>query len=208
MIALGMAGEKIAVHYTGVDLDRFTPRDKPSAKAALGIAGPLIISVGALIPRKGQRLAIEALGRLPEATLVLIGDGPDRAALESLAAAAGVRERVRFLGAIPHGEVAQWMSAADVMVLPCSSEGLANVWVEALASGTPVVTSDIPGAGEAISADVGRLVQREPEAIAAAVLELLDHPPAADVLHRAASRFSWERNSEELFTHLSAVAGR
>jgi glycosyltransferase involved in cell wall biosynthesis len=206
MIALGMPAEKIAVHYTGIDLDRFAPRDKAGAKADLGIDGPLLISVGALIPRKGQGLAIAALARLPDATLILVGGGPDRGALEKAAAMVGVADRVRFLGPLPHDEVARLMSAADVMVLPCASEGLANVWVEALASGTPVVTSDIPGASEAVSSDVGRLVPRDASAIAAAVRELLARPPSPEALRRAAARFSWNRNALELREHLSKVA--
>jgi teichuronic acid biosynthesis glycosyltransferase TuaC len=206
MVALGMPGEKIAVHYTGIDLDRFAPRDKKEAKTAFGVGGPLLVSVGALIPRKGQMLAIEALRALPEATLILAGDGPDRARLEKAAAETGVAGRVRLLGGISHEEVARLMAAADVMVLPCVSEGLANVWVEALASGTPVVTSNIPGASEAISPDVGRLVPRDASAIAEAVRELLQTPPSSKALRNAATRFSWDRNARELRDHLARVA--
>ena len=78
MAALGMPGEKIAVHYTGIDLNRFRPADREAAKARLGIAGPLLLSVGALVPVKGQALALAALAQLPEASLVLVGDGPER----------------------------------------------------------------------------------------------------------------------------------
>src|SRR5690606_32361606 len=98
MAALGMPDEKIAVHYTGVDLDRFRPVGRRTAKAALGVAGPLLVCAGALIERKGQHIAIAALTRLPDATLILVGDGPARPMLERLAARSGVAARVRFLG--------------------------------------------------------------------------------------------------------------
>ncbi len=208
MVRLGMPADKIKVHYTGVDLDRFKPRDRASAKAALGIEGPLIATVGALIERKGQRLAIEALARLGDATLLLVGDGPDRKALERHAARLGITPRVRFLGARPHGEIAALIAAADVLVAPSRSEGLANVWVEAMACGTPVVASTVGGAAEAIGGAGGRLVGLEAEAIAGAVRALLDNPPDPQQVRDAARKFSWDTNSRDLFEHLSRVAAR
>lgn len=208
MVRLGMPADKISVHYTGVDLDRFEPRDRTRAKAALGIDGPLIATVGALIERKGQRLAIEALARLRDATLLLVGDGPDRSALERHARRLGVAPRVRFLGARPHGEIATLMAAADVLVAPSRSEGLANVWVEAMACGTPVVASAVGGAGEAIGGAGGRLVPLNAEAIAGAVRALLDDPPEQQQVRDAARKFSWDKNSQALFEHLSRAAAR
>lgn len=207
MAALGIPEEKIRVHRTGIDLDLFRPApDREAAKAALGIAGPLLVSAGALLPRKGQDLALAALARLPEATLILAGDGPDRARLEGIARRDGIAHRVRFLGNRPHHELAALLAAADVMVLPTVSEGLSNVWVEALASGTPVVTSDVGGAPEVIDAPVlGRLVRRDPEAIAAAVGALLAAPPDPAAVRRGAERFSWERNGAELAAHLRGL---
>src|SRR3546814_14036680 len=86
MIALGIEGDKIRVHYTGVDFDRFRPApDRTVAKAALGLSGPVIISTGALIPRKGQDLLIRALPALPNVTLLLAGEGSERAGYVRLA---------------------------------------------------------------------------------------------------------------------------
>jgi glycosyltransferase involved in cell wall biosynthesis len=208
MVRLGMPADKINVHYTGVDLDRFEPCDRAHAKAALGIEGPLIATVGALIERKGQRLAIEALARLRDATLLLVGDGPDRKALERHARGLGVASRVRFLGARPHGEIAALMAAADVLVAPSRSEGLANVWVEAMACGTPVVASAVGGAAEAIAGAGGRLVDLDAEAIAEAVRALLDDPHDQQQVRQAARKFSWDTNSQALFEHLSRAAAR
>jgi teichuronic acid biosynthesis glycosyltransferase TuaC len=206
MAALGIPEGKIKVHHTGIDLDLFKPApDRKAAKAALGVEGPLLVAAGALLERKGQDLAIEALKQLPEATLILVGDGPDRARLERLAQGA----RVRFLGSRPHAELPALLAAADVMVLPTVSEGLANVWIESLACGTPVVTSDVGGAREAIDRPAaGRLVPRDADAIAAAIRDILANPPAPGEVREGAERFSWDRNGAELAAHLAGLAGR
>jgi glycosyltransferase involved in cell wall biosynthesis len=206
MAALGMPDAKIRVHHTGIDLTTFRPGDRAAGKAALGLDGPLLAGVGALLPRKGHDLTIRALTQLPHATLIIAGDGPDRPRLEQLARTLGVADRVRLLGPMPHAAVADLVAAADVMVLPTVSEGLANVWVEALACGTPVVTSDVGGAREVIDRpDYGRLVPRDPAAIAAAVLELLADPIPQASVREGALRFSWERNSAELAAHLQEL---
>lgn len=203
MVALGMPGDRIAVHYTGVDHSKFFVRDRAWAKAALGIEGPLLVGVGALIERKGHDLAIAALAELPGATLVLIGDGPERKRLEGLPSAGG---SVVFLGSVGSEIIADWLAAADVMILMSASEGLANAWVEALASGTPVVIADVGGARELLDRpEAGRLVEREPKAVARAVKELLDEPPDREVVARAAARFSWETNALQLRNHLNRL---
>jgi glycosyltransferase involved in cell wall biosynthesis len=207
MAALGMPEARIRVHHTGVDLDRFRPVDRSAAKAALGVNGPLLVTAGHLNERKGQRLAVEALARLPGATLLLVGEGPDRVWLEQRIAAPDVAGRVRLLGVRPHEELPALLAAADVMILPTASEGLANVWVEALACGTPVVTTDVGGAPDVIDRpEAGRLVPRDAAAIAAAVSELLEDPPAQETVRQAAARFSWDVNRVALFDHLSGLA--
>jgi teichuronic acid biosynthesis glycosyltransferase TuaC len=207
MAALGMPEERIRVHHTGVDLERFRPVDRAAAKAALGVSGALLVTVGHLLGQKGQRLAIEALARLDDATLILVGDGPDRLWLERRAAAPDVAGGVRMLGARPHHELPSLLAAADVMVLPTEREGLANVWVEALACGTPVVTSDVGGAREVIDRpEAGRLVPRDPAAIAEAVSAILTDPPDQEKVRAAATRFSWDANAAALYEHLKGLA--
>jgi glycosyltransferase involved in cell wall biosynthesis len=207
MTALGMPEDRIAVHYTGVDHQRFSPthresaRDRVAEEPSLAIPrdGTLLVSTGALIERKGQRYAIEALTGLADARLALAGSGADESELRNLAASLGLSERVHFLGSVGHDLMPVLLSAASAMVLPSASEGLANAWVEALACGTPLVIPDVGGAREVMKDDsAGRIAGRDAGEIAAAVRDLLaDSPDRAAVATNAAT-FSWEANAERL----------
>ena len=204
LAALGVDRRKISVHRTGLDRAMFRPLDRAQCRSQLGLpaAGPVLACVGGLIERKGQRFAIEALALIPGAKLLLAGTGPDHDRLRALTAGLGLTDRVRFLGAMPQAELPVVLSAADVFVLPTASEGLANVWVEALACGTPVVTTPLPGAQELLTDPAyGRLVARDPAAIAAAVNELLAAPPARDAVQAGAAEFSWEANAAALVAY-------
>lgn len=199
MAALDINERKITVHYTGLDQSRFIPRDRASEKAKLGVTGPLILSVGALIPRKNQNLLIAALPQLPGATLMLAGQGPCESDYRELAVKLGVESRVRFMGNVPHDDLPALFAAADVMALVSESEGLANAWVEALACGTPIVASDVGGIRELVkSRDTGRIVKRNPDAVASAIKELLANPPSRDAVAANVGAFSWDENARQL----------
>ena len=114
--------------------------------------GPTLVSVGALIPRKGHALTIEALTRLPGWSLLIAGEGPERVRLQALAAQLDVADRVRLLGSLPHAELAGLYSAADLSVLSSAREGWANVLLESMACGTAVVASPIAGNPEVVAA--------------------------------------------------------
>jgi glycosyltransferase involved in cell wall biosynthesis len=207
MIKMGMEAEKIRVHYTGVDLERFEIADRAAAKEALGFEGPVILCVGALIPRKGQELLVQALPRLPGVTLLFAGQGQYRRALEKQAEELGVDRRIGFLGSVPHDRLPRIYAAADVMALPSSSEGLANAWVEALACGTPIVITDVGGARELLDRpEAGHIVDRDPDAIAAAIGDLLTNPPEREAVRDTALRFTWEANGDLLLHHLKGIA--
>ncbi|MBB4859691.1 glycosyltransferase involved in cell wall biosynthesis [Novosphingobium chloroacetimidivorans] len=214
MIALGMTGDRILVHYTGLDRERFRPMARTEARAQVaameGIRvpedGPLLVTTGALIARKGQRLVIEALDQLPGARLALAGAGEDEAALRSLVRERGLADRVHFLGQVGHEALPPLLSAADVLVLPSASEGLANAWVEALACGTPIVVPDIGGAREVVQdRSAGRIVARDSAAIAAGVREILAAPPSQAEVAAHADRFSWDANADNLVRFWSGV---
>ncbi|MBN2972539.1 glycosyltransferase [Roseomonas aeriglobus] len=209
MIALGMPADRIAVHRTGVDGDRFAPRDRAAEKAALGVAGPLVVSVGALIPRKGHAIVIDAVARLPGTTLLIAGEGPERAALEAQIAARDLSDRVRLLGSVAHDRLPALFAAADVMALASSSEGLANAWVEALSSGTPIIITAAGGARETVDRpEAGRIVDRTPEAFTDAIADLLSRPPDPAAVRSAAAQFSWQANTDQLYAHLKRLVER
>ncbi|MBV1687675.1 glycosyltransferase [Novosphingobium sp. G106] len=217
MIALGMPEAKIAVHYTGLDRERFHPMERKAARALVSAIpeldiwaeGPLIVTPGSLIAIKGQRLAIEALAQLPDAHLALAGAGEDETALRQVAGAHGVADRVQFLGQVGHELLPQLFSAADAVVLPSEREGLANVWVEALACGAPLVIPDIGGAREVVAApSAGRIAARDASAIASAVREILADPPSQEAVAANAERFSWEANAAELIAFWRNLARR
>lgn len=211
MAALGIPRGKITLHRTGLDRTVFRPHDRAEARAALGLPldRPLLACVGALIARKGQAIAIEALAQVPGAELLLAGAGPDEAALRARAEALGLTARVHFLGAVPHGDLPRLLSAADLFVLPTASEGLANAWVEALACGTPVVTTPIPGAHELLTDPAwGRMADRSSAAFAAAIRAVLDNPSPREAVLRGAAPFSWEANAAALVAYWQGLAGR
>jgi glycosyltransferase involved in cell wall biosynthesis len=206
MVDLGLPADKIRVHHTGVEMERFRPVDRAAAKARFGVEGPVIVFVGHLIELKGPMLALAALEKIPGATLIMVGEGAQRRQIERAALEKGLSGRLRLLGTRPHAELPGLLAMADVMVLPSRREGLANAWVEAVACGTPVVTTDVGGAREVIDRpEAGRIVARDPEAIAAAVRDILANPPDPGNVRKAAEKFSWQRNADELFAHLRSL---
>jgi len=209
MAAMGMSADRIRVHRTGVDLARFVPRDRHAAKAALKVAGALIVSNGALIERKGHDIVIDAVAALPNTTLLIAGEGPYRGALEGKIAALGLEDRVRLLGAVPHADMADLLGAADVMALASANEGLANAWVEALACGTPIVVPDVGGAGEVVTERAyGRIVGRSPAGFASGIAAVVaDRTPPA-LVRAGAERFTWEANTAGLYEHLAGLVER
>lgn len=209
MIALGMPGDRIRVHYTGVDAGRFGSVERASAKAAHGIAAPLVLSLGALIPRKGHDIVIDAVAALPGVQLMIVGEGPERAALAARIERLGVADRVRLMGAVAHEALGALLAAADVMALASASEGLANAWIEALACGVPIVIPDIGGAREVLTDPAfGMIADRTPPGFAEAIGHLIATPPDPERVRRGAAPFSWEANAAALRAHLAGLVGR
>jgi len=214
LVALGADPARVTVLRNGVDLDLFRPApDRAAARAALGVGpGKLLLSVGLLIPRKGHHHIIAALPDLPGHTLVILGEGPDRAALEAQARALGVADRVHLPGAVPHADLPGHYTAADALVLASSREGWANVLLEAMACGTPVVASPAWGCREAVRAPEAGLVldDTQPASIAAGVRRLLANPPDRVATRRYAEAFGWAETTQgqlDLFRRVLAARG-
>ncbi len=219
-------GRKLHVLRNGVDLQRFvrqSAQDQQGLRASIGLAagdaGPLLLSVGHLIERKGHHLVIEALAALlrdptnphPQARAVIVGEGPERARLQALAQQLGVANCVTLTGALPQTELPRWYSAADALLLASSREGWANVLLEAMACGTPVVATNIWGTPEVVaSPDAGVLVEeRTGAALAQGVQRLLAARPAPAAVRAYAEGFSWDATSRAqvlLFRQLAANA--
>ncbi|MEP2101743.1 MAG: glycosyltransferase [Parasphingorhabdus sp.] len=209
MITLGMDGDKITVHYTGLDQQKFKPVDRAAAKQELNVEGPLIICVGALIKRKNQALVIEAMTSFPGATLMLAGVGKEEKGYRALANKLGIQDRIRFLGSVPHDDLPKLVAAADISILPSKSEGLANAWVEALSCGTPIIISEAGGARELICSDIaGRVVEQNSLAIIEAIKAILAAPPAQSEVRASVSHFSWKNNGDELVKLFAKIAQR
>ncbi len=211
LVELGTEAGRVVVLRNGVDLELFRPTDRTAARQALAVADAdqVLASVGHLIGRKGHDLVIDALPALPDATLLVAGEGPERTNLERRAAALGVAGRVRLLGRIDHDRLRQVYNAADLLVLASSREGWANVLLEAMACGTPVVASKIWGTPEVVASPAAGLLMaaREPAALADAVRRLLARPPARAATRRYAEGFDWRATTTgqiELFAELLA----
>jgi len=212
LLALGAPADKVTVLRNGVDLHAFRPiPDRAAARAELGLGtGRALLSVGLLIERKGHHLVIEALRLLPGHTLLVVGEGPELAALQALAERFGVADRVRLMGAQPHARLPLFYSAADALVLASSREGWANVLLESMACGTPVVTSPAWGSREAVQAPEAGLVldTATPEAIAEGVTRLLASPPDRGATRRYAERFGWEETTAGQLVVFRRLLGR
>jgi glycosyltransferase involved in cell wall biosynthesis len=210
----GVAPERLYVMRNGVDLQRFMPSDRREARVRLGLSGdPLLLSVGNLVDLKGHDLAIEALALLsatrPGAQLCIVGDGPLRDSLQEQARECGVESRVHFAGRVPNEQLAAWYSAADAMVLASRSEGWANVLLESMACGTPVVATAVGGSAEVVAeACAGRLVaRRDAPSLVDAVEQLLADPPDRRAVRAYAERFGWQATTDaqlQLFRRLVA----
>jgi glycosyltransferase involved in cell wall biosynthesis len=207
LLALGAAADKVSVVEHGVDLMLFRPpADRDGLRRDLGIAGPVVLSVGHLIDRKGHDLAIRAVADLPGCTLMIAGDGPREAALRALAIEAGVADRVRFLGHVDQTRLPDLYGAADVAVNCADREGIANVLLEALACGTPLVATPVWGSPEVVKvAEAGVLsADRSVAAIRDALARLLAALPDRAATRAYAERYDWRETGR---LHRALLAG-
>ena len=198
LVALGADPDKVTVLRNGVDLDRFRAIDPESARARSCQQRRYLLSVGHLIARKGHDRVIRALAVLDQAglerlDLVIIGVGPEEHRLRKLVATLGLTDRVRLIGEIKPDELAMYYSGAEALVLASSREGWANVLLESMACGTPVIASPAPGNAEVVREGAAGLVAaaNTPEALAGALIKLRAALPDRAATHAFAARHDW-----------------
>jgi teichuronic acid biosynthesis glycosyltransferase TuaC len=198
LVELGIAAERVRVLRNGVDLTLFRPQERAAARQSLAFTKPTLLAVGNLVALKRHKLMIEALPELPGVDLVIVGDGPERGAIEKLACELKVADRIRLLGRVPQGQLPEIYNAADLLLLVSTSEGWPNVLLESMACGTPVIVSNIDGIADIVAArEAGCILADDtPRGLAKAIRDLLAAPPSREATRRYAEQFDWRSTTE------------
>ncbi len=219
-MSLGVAGDKILVVGNGVDTAKFHRLDRRAARQKLGLTldAPVLVSVGALVERKGFHRVVECLPALRQRFpglryLVVGGAGPEgdwSARLSRLVTDLGLEDCVVFLGTLAPEELKVPLSAADVFVLATRNEGWANVFLEAMACGLPVVTTDVGGNAEVVASEnLGTLVPfGDPDRLAQTLADALVREWDRDAIVAYAESNSWERRVKTLAEEFAAITVR
>lgn len=205
MLAESFGADAVEVIYNGIDIGPLPgPSERDAARARLGVADevPVIGTIARLDPVKDLGTLIRAVADVPGTPhLLIIGSGPEEAALDRLATDRGIADRVRFLG--HRDDAREWLAGCDVYVNSSISEGVSLTILEAMAAGLPIVATAVGGTPEVVDDTCGRLVPpRDPAALAAAIGELLSDPARAKTLGAAArlrveSRFTLDHMVNE-----------
>lgn len=210
IVRLGISADRITPLRNGVDLQLFHPVNRTKIRNQLGFDGFTLLSVGHLVPLKGHDLVIAALPRLEGVRLFVAGSGPECKRLEHLAQQLNVADRVTFLGPLPQAELRNYYGAADALVLASSREGWANVLLEAMACGTPVVASRVWGTPEVVAApEAGILMhERSADGVVQAVRALRERYPERAATRRYAEKFSWEETTAGQIRLFQRILGK
>jgi teichuronic acid biosynthesis glycosyltransferase TuaC len=213
-VAMGASPQKSRAVINGCDLSVFHVMDRVEARQRLGIdpTGEAVVYIGRLDVKKGLRELVEAAAALhplrPNMHVYLVGEGPDRPAIESAILANNASGYVHAPGGCAFDDVAVWMTAASLVTLPSYMEGCPNVILEALACGRPVVATNVGGIPEIMSDDCGRLVPpRDPVALAQALESTLDKSWDAAVISAHWSR-SWSTVAAELLEIFESLVSK
>jgi len=181
--------------------------DRDELRAELRLEGPVLAFAGRLGPQKALGVALDAIAREPGVSLVVAGDGPDRAVLERRAHELGLDGRVRFLGGIGRDSVLRLFRAADASVLSSSWENLPHTVVESLAVGTPVISTSVGGVPEVVRDGVNGLLvpAREPVALADAVARFFGDDELRRRLADGAAAYVSEHTEESVFARIETA---
>lgn len=208
---LGADPRKIRVIPNGVDPLHFRPRNSHEARSVVGLPHDrtILLTVGALIERKGQHRILDLLPALtaqrPDLMYVCVGGDPSggryRSRLERLASCLNLNDHVRFVGERPHEHIPFWMASADLFCLATSAEGSCNVLREALACGVPVVATDVDANAELISAWQNGVLAPywDPAAFQDVLLRALDYRWDRQAIATRMQRDSWDSVAKRVF---------
>ncbi len=207
MVEIGIAADKVTPLRNGVDLNFFKPGNREEIRQQLNMAGRALLSVGYLIERKGHHLIIEALSSLPDLRLYIAGDGEMSAQLNKLVLDRGLTDRVTFLGSLDPATLRRYMVAADALVLASSREGMANVLLESIACGTPVIATPLWGTPEVVATPAAGVLTRDRSVagIVEGVNRLFANYPDRELTRHYAEQFSWDETSAgqmQIFKHI------
>ena len=212
LVQLGIEAGKISVLRNGVDTRLFRPADREAERKRLRLAGTVLLMVGNLLANKGHDVVLRTLREFPDACLLVIGEGREERNLKRLAGVLGIQDRVKFLGSVPQEQLGAYYGAADALVLASSREGWPNVLLEAMACGTPVVSTRVGGTPEIVAAsEAGVLAnERSEHGIAEALRRLFRNYPDRRLTRLYAERFGWDettRGQLQLFEGVLATGG-
>jgi glycosyltransferase involved in cell wall biosynthesis len=165
--------DRVSVVYNGVPIERFQNAEAPDRAAVLPTASgrPVVMFVARFDPSKDHSTLLHSMRRVPEAELVLVGDGDSRPAMQTLARDLGIRERVHFLGR--RADVPELLKLADLYVQASNFEGFGVAAVEAMSAGLPVIATDVPGLNEVVKGTGVLVPSRDEEALAGAIRQVL-----------------------------------
>ncbi len=214
MVAMGAAAERTRTIVSGCDISVFHPRNRLEARQKLGLdaAAEAVVYIGRMDVKKGLRELVAAAAALhsarPRLRVYLVGEGPDRLLIENAIAANHAGEYIHALPECAFDAVSVWMAAADLVTLPSYMEGCPNVVLEALASGRPVVATNVGGIPEMMNDEHGQLVQpRDPDALAVALAAALDRSWDAQAISSHGSR-SWDAVAAEVLEIFQSLVSR
>jgi len=215
-----LGARKTLIVPNGVYLNRSSSLDNRKLKEKLGIEEyKVILTAGRLIKTKGIKYLIEALPKVLKrqnnTKLIIIGDGPEKPRLLSLSDELGLKHEVLFLGSIPQDEVFSYMNASDVFVGPSLFEGLGNVFIEAMACGTPIIGTSVGGIRDIIENEVNGLLvpPGNSRAIAEAISRILSNEDLAISLTRngrkiVEEKFDWDKICEKIYREYPLIIQR